>query len=205
MLCSIGGVDFLSLPLLIIALAWLARLKWQRDRIRLLARFLAPYGIEKNMESVQQGYMRALGETDPARQEQVWYVLRGTEQELCRQVSQLAADMAMAEPPAMRVSRLPIWLPFALTLGPVFDMREAVAVHARGICRAVEADGGVPARDRAFTISAELLLLQHTCHWFCRSKAVASARMLARHATGYDKLVASVLPQTRTEYLALVG
>ena len=32
-------------------------------------------------------------------------------------------------------------------------------------------------------MSAELFLMQHTCHWYCRSRAVASARMLARHKT----------------------
>jgi hypothetical protein len=24
---------------------------------------------------------------------------------------------------------------------------------------------------RAFTMTAELMLMQHTCHWFCRSRA----------------------------------
>jgi hypothetical protein len=49
-----------------------------------------------------------------------------------------------------------------------------------------------------------MLLLQHTCHWFCRSKSLASARMLARHRTSYAQLVDAVLPQTRTDYLGLV-
>jgi hypothetical protein len=57
----------------------------------------------------------------------------------------------------------------------------------------------------AFTMSAELFLMQHTCHWFCKSKTVASARMLARHKTSYEQLVASVAPDTRTAYCALVG
>ena len=52
--------------------------------------------------------------------------------------------------------------------------------------------------------AAELFLLQHTCHWFCRTKVVASARMIARHQTSYEQLVAAVLPQTRAEYLALM-
>ena len=50
---------------------------------------------------------------------------------------------------------------------------------------------------------AELLLLQHTCHWYCKSRTVASARMLARHQTPYPQLVASVSPATRQAYLAL--
>jgi hypothetical protein len=47
--------------------------------------------------------------------------------------------------------------------------------------------------------------MQHTCHWFCRSKSVASARMLARHRTSYEQVVGAVLPQTRSDYLGLVS
>jgi hypothetical protein len=50
-----------------------------------------------------------------------------------------------------------------------------------------------------------MLLMQHTCHWYCRSKSVASARMSARHRTSYEQLVGAVLPQTRQEYLGLVA
>ena len=85
-----------------------------------------------------------------------------------------------------------------------FDMREALRVHARGICRAVEVQDASP-KDRAFAILAEMLLLQHTCHWYCRSKSVASARMLARHRTSHEQLVGAVLPETRQEYLGLVA
>ena len=54
-------------------------------------------------------------------------------------------------------------------------------------------------------MSAELFLMQHTCHWFCRSKAVASARMLARHKTSYAQLLDAVSPATRRAYRALTG
>lgn len=57
---------------------------------------------------------------------------------------------------------------------------------------------------RAFAILAEVLLMQHTCHWYCRSTSVASARMLARQRTSYEQLVQAVLPQTRQAYLRLV-
>ena len=40
--------------------------------------------------------------------------------------------------------------------------------------------------------------MQHTCHWFCNSKTVASARLLARHQTTYEQVLASVTPETRT-------
>lgn len=183
----------------------MVKAKLQRQRIVLLAGFLSGYSIEKNIETVTQGYLRALGEADPGRREQVWSLLRANEQELCRQVSRLATDFAAADPPITRVSKLPIWVPFAFAFAASFDMREALRVHARGICRAVDGNGGMAAKDRAFAISAELLLMQHTCHWFCRSKLVASGRMLARHQTSYQQLVAAVLPQTRSEYLGLVS
>jgi hypothetical protein len=83
-------------------------------------------------------------------------------------------------------------------------MREALRMHSRGICRAIEEQGGSP-KDRAFAILAEVLLMQHTCHWYCRSKSVASARMVASHRTSYEQLVRAVSPQTRQEYLGLVA
>jgi hypothetical protein len=195
-------------PLLLIALPlvayWILKSRQQRQRVALLARFLSRHRIEKNMETVTQGYLRALGEADPERQEQIFGVLRANEQELCSEVTHLASDFASVDPALTRVCLLPIWAPFAATLFPTFDMREALAVHARGVRRAVEMSAFTSARERAFAISAELFLMQHTCHWFCRTKMVASARMLSRHQTSYDQLVAAVLPQTRSEYLALV-
>jgi hypothetical protein len=102
------------------------------------------------------------------------------------------------------VSKFPIWLPRSPAFDRSFDMREALRMHARGICRAVEEQSASP-KDRAFAILAEMLLMQHTCHWYCRSKSVASARMLASHRTSYEQLVGAVLPQTRQEYLGLVA
>jgi hypothetical protein len=131
-------------------------------------------------------------------------VLRGNEQELCREVEAFARDFATADAAATRVSKLPVWLPFGHALAGAFDMREALRLHARGIRAAVSAEAA-SAKDRAFAISAELLLMQHTCHWFCRSRSVASARMLARHRTSHAQLVAAVLPRTRREYLGLVS
>jgi len=196
-------VDLLIfLPFAMVAL-WMAKSRLQRQRIVLLSRYLSSHNIEKNIASLSQGYLRALGEADPGRREQVWNVLRSTEQALCREMRQLARDFAGAEPAGTRVSKLAIWLPGASSLGGTFDMREALRVHARGICSAVDDEAAPSAKDRAYTISAEMLLMQHTCHWFCRSKSVASARMLANHRTSHAQLVAAVLPRTRADYLAL--
>jgi hypothetical protein len=196
-------VDFLLLlPITLVAL-WIIRARQQQRRIAILARYLHGRDIEKHIETLSQGYLRALGESDPARSEQVWGVLRGTEDVLSRQVSQLAEEFAGVEPTATRVSKFPIWLPRSPALDRSFDMREALHLHARGISRAIEQQGASP-KDRAFAILAEMLLMQHTCHWYCRSKSVASARMLASHQTSHEQLVRGVLPQTRQAYLELV-
>ena len=69
----------------------------------------------------------------------------------------------------------------------------------------MQAAGQQPARERAFTLSAELFLMQHSCHWFCRSRTIASARLLARHQTPHAQVLASVSPETRNAYAALVA
>lgn len=198
---------WLLLTLVVLTLAWLLKTGEQRRRVALLAAFLGRYRIERKMETVTDGYLRALGEQDAQRSAHVWELLRPTEQELCAELGRLAADFTRADPRDRRVSRLPFWFPYAAKLvpGASFDMREALAVHARGVCRAIQDPAARSPRDRAFTISAELFLLQHTCHWFCRSRLVASARMLSRHKTSYGQLLQSVTPQTRADYLALLG
>ncbi|MEO7548924.1 MAG: hypothetical protein ABIT82_10910, partial [Ramlibacter sp.] len=178
----------------------------QGRRIALLGSHLGKYQIEKNMEALTQGYLRALGEDDPQRRAQVFGLLRPTEEALAAQFSRFAADFARANLAATRVSRLPFYVPFATRLLPAasFDLRQVLVVHARGIGDAVAGAGNASDKDRAFTLSAELFLMQHSCHWFCKSKLVASTRMLARHQTAYAQLVASVAPATRTAYCALV-
>ena len=42
------------------------------------------------------------------------------------------------EPTATRVSKFPLWLPRSPAFDRSFDMREALRMHSRGICRAVE-------------------------------------------------------------------
>jgi hypothetical protein len=92
------------------------------------------------------------------------------------------------------VSRLPIALPFADKLFPAatFDMRKALAIHAKGITHVMQNTGHLSAKDRAYMMTAELFLMQHTCHWYCKSKTIASARMMARHQTPHEQLVNSV-------------
>jgi hypothetical protein len=200
-------MEFLLLALLVGFSDWVLKAREQRRRIALLGGHLARYQIEKHMETLTQGYLRALGESDPQRSEPIWRMLRSTEQELCDQFSRFVASFARAQEADTRVSKLPVYLPFAARLLPnlTFDMRLALAIHARGINQAVHGGTHESPKAMAFTLSAELFLMQHTCHWFCKSKTIASARMLARHNTSYEQLVAAVGADTRAAYCALIG
>jgi len=200
-------MDTFLLAILIATGTYALNARQQRRRIALLARHLANYQIEKLMENLTEGYLRALGESDPQRRDQIWSLLTTTESQLTDQFNRFTAEFSRVDPAMTRVSRIPVAVPFAhqLFASASFDMRKALLVHAQGIARAVRNEMGRDARDKAFTLSAELFLMQHTCHWFCKSKTVASARMMARHQTPYDQLVASVAPETRKAYLALVN
>jgi hypothetical protein len=201
-------MNLILLAALVAIAAWTFKTRDQRRRVALLGGYLAKYQIERHMETLTQGYLRALDADDPQRSEPIWNMLRATEQELCSQFKRFAADFSRADEADTRVSKLPIYVPFATRLFPgySFDARKVLAIHARGISDAVEASGqSASPKETAFTMSAELFLMQHTCHWFCKSKTVASARMLARHKTRYEQLVASVSPGTREAYRALVG
>src|SRR5690606_38712001 len=130
-----------------------------------------------------------------------------TEQTLSEQFQRFAADFARVDAADARVNRFALALPGLDRLfpGATFDLRRAFAIHARGIAEAAANDMRRTPKSKAYTLSAELFLMQHTCHWFCRSKAVASARMLARHKTAYAQLVDGVGPATRRDYGALVA
>ena len=194
--------------LLLLALA-VYGLNWrdQKRRIALLGSQLGQYQIEALMEQLTQGYLRALGESDPERQVQVWRFLATAETDLCDQFNLFSAEFAKLDAADTCVSKLPIAIPYAdkLFQNATFDMRKALSIHAQGISNAAMSSHNTSQKDKAFTMSAELFLMQHTCHWFCRSKTVASARMLARHKTPYAQLVASVSPGTRRAYNALIG
>lgn len=179
----------------------------QQRRIALLGQHLGEYRVEKLMETLTQGYLRALGEADPERAGSIWQLLASAEQDLATQFSRFAAGFARVDAAQTRVSKIPWALPLADRLFPqaTFDVRAAFQLHADGIARVVGNAAGLGPKDKAFTLSAELLLMQHTCHWFCRSKATASARVLVRHQTPHAQLVASVSPETRAGYTALTG
>ena len=200
-------MELLLLATLVAFAAWMAKSREQGRRIALLGTHLGNYQIEKHLETLSQGYLRALGEEDAQRREQIWSLLHGTEQALASQFERFAAGFAKVDVAQARVSKFPVYLPFVPQLLPTacFDVRQALAIHARGISRAIAEGSQASSRAKAFTMMAELFLMQHTCHWFCKSRTVASARMLARHQTSYRQLIDSVGPATRASYCELVG
>ena len=179
----------------------------QQQRIALLGGVLSRFEIEKLMETLMDGYLRALGEERAERQAQVWGHLQAQEDKLCSQFRQFADAFAEVWADNALISKLPIAIPWAHKLFPVqtFDARQAFVLHAQALDRAMHPAQPLDPKDRAFTITAELMLMQHTCHWFCRSHAVASARLLARHKTAYPQVLAAVLPDTRAAYRSLTG
>ncbi|MDP1656499.1 MAG: hypothetical protein Q8K91_09795 [Hylemonella sp.] len=197
---------FLPLLLLVIALQFL-KIRDQRQRIALLGAYLSRFQIEKLMENLTEGYLRALDENDPERRAQIWSMLGTAELELSEQFKRFSADFSTVWGDKTLVSTLPVAIPYASKLFPQasFDLRQVLAIHAQGIAAVAENRHSLSLRDKAYMLSAELFLMQHSCHWFCRSKAVASARMLARHKTSHAQLVESVSPPTREAYLRLIG
>jgi hypothetical protein len=169
----------------------------------LLGSHLGRFQIEKLMERLTDGYLRCLDETDPERRTQIWNMLASTEQDLSAQFRRFADGFARVDAAEARVSKLPLADPlFPLA---TFDARQAFAIHAKGI-ENVAANGlGLEPKAKAYMMSAELFLMQHTCHWFCRSKTVASARLMARHQTPYKLAVDSVSPATRAAYQQLIN
>ncbi len=177
----------------------------QARRVALLGRCLQPLQIESLLETLTDGYLRAMGEDDPQRRQAVWQVLQGHETRLVQQLDTLARDVAQLDAASTRASAWPVALPLMPRLlpGACFDLRAALRVHADGVAHVALNAEGLNERDRAFRLSAELLLFQHTCHRFCRSRGVASARLLARHRTSLQQVLAAVSPHTRDGLAAL--
>lgn len=200
-------MQILVLLILIAVGAYLLKSRDEKRCIALLGNHLGQYQIEKLMENLTEGYLRALGEEDPQRREQIWNLLHISEVQLAEQFTRFATEFATVDAAQARVSTLAIGLPYAAHWFPAatFDLRKVLSVHANGIVSVVANHAQRSIKDKAFTLTAELYLMQHSCHWFCKSRALASARLLARHKTTYEQVLAAVSPQTRQAYGTLVG
>ncbi|MBD3892393.1 hypothetical protein [Hydrogenophaga sp.] len=199
-------MDFYLVWIVLIAAAYAVKTVEQRQRIALLGSFLHPYQLEQLMQDLSSGYLRAMGEADPQRRAAIWHTLESSEQTLREQLQGLAADLRRLSEPQARVSRLPLALPLInrLVAGQSFDLRAAVAIHAKSFSDILDNHQCMSRKDQSFMLLAELMLFQHTCHWFCRSQLVASARLQVRHKTAYEQVLAAVSAPTRQAYNALL-
>ena len=199
-------MDFFFLAFFATLGIYAAKTAEQRQRIRLLSSHLQKFKLEKHMEQLIDGYLRALGERDPQRSAPIWSNLESIEAAVREELSRLADDLHAVWGERTRISRWPVAVPFATRLFPAstFDLRTVLQVHAKGFDNTLRNGEQLARRDQAFRLTAELMLFQHSCHWFCRSRSVASARLLARHKTAYGQVLAAVSPQTRRDYLDLV-
>jgi hypothetical protein len=89
------------------------RARYQRGRIILLGRHLSSFQLERHMETLTEGYTRAIGEQDPSRQLQVLEMFAQTENAVATQIQSLA-DLLQKEPAEnTRVGMLPFCVPYA--------------------------------------------------------------------------------------------
>mgnify|MGYP006171512199 FL=1 len=197
-------MDF-ALILLIVVAAWqVLRVRHQRANISLLGRHLADLNLERHMETLTQGYTRAIHEENESRQLQVLETFAPTERAVAAQMQTLATSIQKDDAQRTRMGTYPICVPYATHLLPAStqrDFRTLLQVHANGLRRAVDNEAGWPPKTRAFHLSAELYLFQHSCHWFCKSRNVADARLMLRHQVTHKKVLESVSEPTRKAYL----
>ena len=201
-------MDFLTLAIIVTTVLYVLKKQEQRQHTQLLAQHLARFQIEKLMANLMEGYLRVIGEKDAHRREQIWPVLANTESSLVSQFQRFADEFATLPAEQTRTSTLPLALPYMTRVLPsaTMDVRETMKLHAQALAaaRVGEAADEEERKRRAFTMTAELMLMQHTCHWFCRSRTVASMRLLARHKTAYEQVLQSVAPATLKAYDRLV-
>ena len=193
-----------ALILLMVVAAWqVLRVHYQRTHIALLGRHLASLQLERHMETLTEGYTRAIHEETETRQLQILAMFVQTERAVAAQAQSLAESMQKESVQAASMGTLPFCLPYAEQFIPsaTRDFRKLLYIHAAGLRHVVDNENGCDAKSRAYQLSAELYLLQHSCHWFCKSRTVAHARLLARHQVHHQKVLESVSDVTRSAYL----
>lgn len=197
------GMDFF-LSLLLAAIVWrLLCLRYQRGHIALLASHLTPLQLERHMETLTQGYDRAIKEDGESRQLQVFDTLGQTERAVASQVQTLANGLQKEDETSTAMGALPICIPYVERFMPSLtrDFRALCRIHAAGLRHVVDNEQDWAVKDRAFHLAAELYLFQHSCHWYCKSRSVADARLMLRHQVDHKKVLDSVSERTRSAYL----
>lgn len=126
-----------------------------------------------------------------------------TERTVAAQAQSLADAMQKESVQASSISALSFYVPYAERFLPAKtrDFQKLLRIHAAGLRHVVDNENQHDMKTRAYHLSAELYLLQHSCHWFCKSRAVADARLVLRHQVNHQKVLDSVSAVTRSSYL----
>lgn len=193
----------MGLTLLMVFIVWQGlRVRYQRTHIALLSQYLSQLQLERHMETLTTTYTRAINEQTETRQLQVLATVNQTEEAVAAQVQRLADSLKKDDLTATTMNVLAFNFPFLVSLLPNSkrDFRELVQIHANGLRHVVDNTEALNAKDRAYHLSAELYLFQHSCHWFCKSRTVADARLMVRHKVDHKKVLASVSQTTRSAY-----
>lgn len=194
----------IALILLMVVAAWqVLRVRYQRTHIALLGQHLANLQLERHMETLTEGYTRAIHEKEETRQIQVLETYAQTERAMAGNIQSLADTMQKETVQTASMGTLPFCVPYAERFLPSLtrDFRVLLRIHAAGLRHMVDNASRLDAKDRAYHLSAELYLLQHSCHWFCKSRAVADARLMLRHKIQHQQVLDSVSAATRSAYL----
>src|SRR5690606_38615015 len=105
---SLGLKMDIALILLIVLAAWqILRVRYQRAHIALLAQHLANLQLERHMETLTQGYSRAIHEKDENRQLQVLANFAQTETAVAANIHSLALSMQKESRQTASVVALP--------------------------------------------------------------------------------------------------
>jgi len=196
-------MDF-ALSVFMVAGIWIVlRGRYQRSHIALLASYLSELSLERHMETLTQGYSRAIHEDSESRQLQVFETYHQTEQAVASQVRRLADSMQRENRQATSMCASKMCVPYVERFLPALTRNfvDLLQIHADGLKYVVDNEEGLSLKDRAFHLSAELFLFQHSCHWYCKSRTVADARLLLRHQVDHRKVLESVSSKTRNAYL----
>lgn len=191
------------LSVLMVAIVWrVLCVQYQRGRIAVLARHLSGLQLERHMETLTEGYARAIRSDTESRQLQVLETFSPTERSVASQLRALADSFQKEGDQAAAMGVLRGCVPHIERFLPSLtrDFRQLLKIHAAGLRRLVDNEDSLSPKDRAFHLSAELYLFQHSCHWYCKSRGVADARLMLRHKVDHQKVIDSVSQQTRLAY-----
>jgi len=200
-------MDFV-LSVVLLAVAWrILCVQYQRGRIALLGEHLSALQLERHMETLTEGYARAISADTESRQLQVLETFAQTEQAVAAQMQTLAASMQKESAQATGMGVLRACVPHIERFLPALtrDFRHLLKIHAAGLRHVADNAQNWPPKDRAFHLSAELYLFQHSCHWYCKSRGVADARLMLRHKVDHQKVLDSVSELTRSAYVQWMG